>query len=432
MAGAPTISLRQVSAVALGNALEFFDFLSYAFFAVYIGRTFFPSADSTASLLASLATFGAGFLTRPIGALVLGRLGDRIGRKPTMIFSFATMGVAMLGIALTPSYAAIGITAPILVIIFRLIQGFALGGEVGSSTTFLVEAAPADRRGLYVSLQKVGQDAAFLVAGLLGFGLSYFLSDGQLSSWGWRVVFVVGALTVPLGLVLRRSLPETLEHAGDGQPAVPVRSYLRLAVLATLILAPLSVATYLLSYLTTYAIQTLKMPATLAFGAPIALGICGMIFDPVSGWLSDRIGRKPVMIVPWAALLVIVVPAFYALDHYRTAGFLWLFAGLLQVLTTAAVTSAIVLLTESLPKAVRCGGVAIVYALATSVFGGSSQFVVTWLIRATGSPLALAWYMLATGLVGLVAMILVAESVPARRPLQTGPAREMAGAGENA
>jgi len=153
MADARTISLRQVSAVALGNALEFFDFLSYAFFAVYIGRAFFPSADSTASLLASLATFGAGFLTRPIGAIVLGRLGDRIGRKPTMIFSFATMGVAMLGIALTPSYGTIGIAAPILVILFRLIQGFALGGEVGSSTSFLVEAAPVDRRELVDRVQ---------------------------------------------------------------------------------------------------------------------------------------------------------------------------------------------------------------------------------------------------------------------------------------
>ena len=410
MANAPTISIRQVCAVALGNALEFFDFLSYAFFAVYIGRTFFPSADSTASLLASLATFGAGFLTRPIGAIVLGRLGDRIGRKPTMIFSFATMGIAMLGIALTPSYGAIGIAAPILVITFRLVQGFALGGEVGSSTTFLVEAAPADRRGLYVSLQKVGQDAAFFVAGLLGFVLSSLLTDAQLSNWGWRVVFVVGALTVPLGLILRRSLPETLDHAGDGQPPVPVRSYLRLAVLAALILAPLSVATYLLSYLTTYAIQTLKMPATLAFGAPIALGLCGMLCDPVSGWLSDRIGRKKVMIWPWAILLLIVVPAFYALEHYRTAAVLWTLAGLLQVLTTAAVTAAIVLLTESLPKAVRCGGVAIVYALAVTLFGGSSQFVVTWLMEVTGNALAPAWYLLATGLVGLVAMILIAES----------------------
>lgn len=411
-----TITLRQVSAVALGNALEFFDFLSYAFFAVYIGRAFFPSADSTTSLLASLATFGAGFLTRPIGAIVLGRLGDRIGRKPTMIFSFATMGVAMLGIALTPPYATIGIAAPILVILFRLIQGFALGGEVGSSTSFLVEAAPIDRRGLYVSLQKVGQDAAFLVSGLLGFGLSSFLTDAQLGSWGWRVVFGVGALTVPLGLVLRRSLPETLEHSEGAEASVPVKSYFRLAVLATLILAALSVATYLLSYLTTYAIQTLKMPPALAFGAPIALGICGMAFDPISGWLSDRFGRKPVMIVPWALLLVMVVPGFYALEHYRSAGVLWALAGALQVLTTAAVTSAIVLLTESLPKSVRCGGVAIVYALAVSIFGGSSQFVVTWLMDITGNALAPAWYLLATGGVGMIAMLLVHESAPRKSP----------------
>ncbi len=411
---ASRVSLRQIAAVALGNALEFFDFLSYAFFAVYIGRTFFPSQDSTTSLLASLATFGAGFLTRPIGAVVLGRLGDRIGRKPTMIFSFAAMGLSMLGIAATPSYAVIGLAAPTLVIFFRLLQGFALGGEVGSSTSFLVEAAPTHRRGLFVSLQRFGQDVGVLAAGLIGFALSSSLTDAQLTSWGWRLIFVFGALTVPLGLALRRSLPETLERCDDVS-TVPLRAYARLAVLGILILASLSMATYTLNYLTTYAIGTLSMPASVAFGAPIVLGLVGMLCDPIGGWLSDRFGRKPVMIVPWTILLVAIFPAFEALNHYRTPAALWMVAGFLQMLTATAATALIVIVAEALPHRVRCAGLAVIYAVAVSIFGGSTQFVVTWLISITDNPLAPAWYLIAAGVVSLGAMMLIAETAPAKR-----------------
>ena len=186
---APTgLPARHVVAVALGNAIEFYDFVTYAFFAAQIGRAFFPSDTPGTSLLASLATFGAGFLTRPLGAFVLGRLGDRIGRKPAMIASFTLIGIGVTGLPLIPSYASIGIAAPILAICFRLIQGFALGGEVGPSTAFLMEAAPPLRRGLYISLQATSADVAVMVAGVVGVGLASALDPAALNSWGWREI----------------------------------------------------------------------------------------------------------------------------------------------------------------------------------------------------------------------------------------------------
>ena len=192
-APAATVKPLHILAVVTGNALEFYDFVTYSFFAVYIGRTFFPESLTRYSLLASLATFGVGFVMRPVGAFVIGRMGDRIGRKPAMLLSFSLMGIGIAGLALTPSYARIGLAAPVLVVIFRLVQGFALGGEVGPTTAFLIEAAPPERRGLYASLQYTTQDFAVLVAGLVGLGLANTLSEQALQDWGWRAALLVAS-----------------------------------------------------------------------------------------------------------------------------------------------------------------------------------------------------------------------------------------------
>ena len=272
--------IRHVAAVVVGNALEFYDFLTYSYFAVYIGKVFFPSKDPTSSLLLSLATFGVGFLTRPVGAIVIGAMGDRIGRKPAMVFSFSLMGVAIVGLALTPSYAAIGAAAPALVILFRLLQGFALGGEVGPTTAYMIEAAPPSRRGFYASMQYTSQDFAAMMAGLAGALLASRLSDQQLQDWGWRAAMLLGACIVPFGLMLRKSLPETLHAAedavlapdtGDGVsvPRVKLKPYTKLILLGLIMLASGTIASYVLSYMTTYALATLKMTATVAFGATI-------------------------------------------------------------------------------------------------------------------------------------------------------------------
>ncbi len=408
------VPARHIAAVVSGNALEFYDFLTYAFFAVYIGRAFFPDTDPTVSLLASLGTFGVGFVTRPIGGFVIGRMGDRIGRKPAMIFSFTLMGVAIIGLALTPPYAMIGIAAPGLVIFFRLVQGFALGGEVGPTTAFLLEAAPAGQRGFYTAFQAWTQDLSVLVSGLVGFGLASVLSEQQLEDFGWRIALLIGSIIVPVGLLLRRSLPETFARSGT-QEVTPLRPHVRVAVLGLMLLASATIGAYVGSYMTTYAINTLHMQANIAFAATIVVGLSGVCLDLISGTLSDRIGRKRVMIGSGVLLLVTILPAFYVIDHYRTPQTLLGATAVLAGLAAVYGVPIIIWLTESLPASIRSGGVAVVYAVAIATFGGSTQFVITWLIDKTGNPLAPAWYWMVAMVVGLVAVAAARESAPLGR-----------------
>jgi MHS family citrate/tricarballylate:H+ symporter-like MFS transporter len=204
-AAKPSLSKSQVAAVSAGNALEFYDFLTYTFFAVQIGEALFPGSGD-ARLLLSLATFGVGFVTRPLGGFVIGRIADRRGRKPAMILSFSMMGIAIVGLALTPSYAMIGMAAPVIAVLFRMLQGFALGGEVGPNTAFLVEAAPPDKRGFYVSLQFATQNFSILIAGSVGLLLSSALSASALVSWVWRGALLFCALIVPFSIAIRLML----------------------------------------------------------------------------------------------------------------------------------------------------------------------------------------------------------------------------------
>jgi MFS transporter, MHS family, citrate/tricarballylate:H+ symporter len=408
-----SIPARYVAAVVAGNALEFYDFLTYAFFAVYIGKAFFPSSTPSASLLASLGTFGVGFVTRPIGSFVIGRMGDRVGRKPAMILTFSLMGVAITGLALTPPHSMIGIAAPILVIFFRMLQGFALGGEVGPTTAFLLEAAPPDRRGFYTAFQAWTQHLSVLLSGLVGFALANILSERQLQDYGWRVAFLIGAVIVPFGLLVRRSLPETLHSTGHtGRERVPLRPYIPVAVIGVLLLGSGTIGTYITNYMTTYAIVTLHMSAKVAFAPTVVVGFCGVAFDLVSGALSDRFGRKPVMLIPGVLLLVCILPAFQVISHFRTMATLVGATAVLSILLDLSVCPMVTWLTESLPSSIRSGGVAVVYALAIATFGGSTQYTVTWLTKATGNPLAPAWYWTGAAIVGLAAMFAARESAP--------------------
>jgi MFS family permease len=215
----PASRALQVAAVAAGNALEFYDFIIYSTFAIFIGRAYFPSGGPVVSLLLALATFGIGFVTRPIGGVVLGRIGDRIGRKPAMLIAFALMAVGTLAVTFTPTWRQIGIAAPIIVIIARLIQGFALGGEYGPSTAYLVESAEPGRRGLIGSMQGVGQNLAALTAALVALSLSLALSKADLQAWGWRAAFGLGLLIVPFGLIVRRRIEETAPAREQGPAA---------------------------------------------------------------------------------------------------------------------------------------------------------------------------------------------------------------------
>jgi MHS family citrate/tricarballylate:H+ symporter-like MFS transporter len=270
--GVPALRWSHIAAVTVGNALEFYDFLIYAFFSIQIGHAFFPVQNAYGSLMLSLATFGAGFLTRPLGAFVIGNYSDRAGRKPAMMLCFVLIGFAIVCTALIPSYARIGIAAPILAIAARMIQGFSLGGEVGSNTAYLLEAAPVSKRGLIVSWQNASQYVALIAGGLVGVVLTAVLPPAALDTYGWRIAFLLGAVTVPFGFWLRTNLPEALpvRQAAEISVAQQSRSrqaYLhrRLFALSVVVLGSCTIATYIGSYMVTYTQATLHLPARAGF-----------------------------------------------------------------------------------------------------------------------------------------------------------------------
>jgi MFS family permease len=413
----PHVSRWQISAAVAGNALEFYDFTTYALFATQIGRVFFPVHTAFENLMLSLLIFGVGFIGRPVGAIVIGAFGDRAGRRPAMLLSFILMGLGLLGLVLTPSYAQIGPLAPVLLVAFRLVQGFALGGEVGPTTAFLIEAAPPNQRGLIGAWQSASQSIASLTGATVGLALSKLLSGPQVESFGWRIAFALGLVVLPFGLILRRSLPETLHRPEATQAIHPTShgafSHARPILLGLGMIMSFTTSTYVLLYMTTYASQTLHMSPAASFGAAVANGASGLTFALLGGALSDRFGRKPVMIISRSLFLLATFPAFVLMVRNHDALTLIACTGLLSALSSTSVGVALVALTESLRKDVRSTGLAVVYALGVAVFGGAAQPYVTWLIKASGSPLAPGLYMMAAAGVGILAMSLMKESRPA-------------------
>ena len=406
---------KAVAAVVLGNALEFYDFLTYSFFAKQIGDAFFPSGTPTGSLLSSLLVFWVGFITRPIGAVLLGAYADKAGRKPAMLVTIALMAAGMLILAATPTFATIGWAAPVIVVIGRLIQGFALGGEVGPSTTYLVEAASAGRRALMASWQLASQGVAQLFAGGIGVVLAYSLSTQAMHDWGWRIPFVVGVLIVPVGLVIRDRLPETAE--AEGAPA-SVREVLtnlshghaRLLLAGFLMIMASTIATYAGINMPTFASATLGLSLKIASEVTVALGVTSVVFSLVGGWAADRWGRRPMMVYPRLLVGLAAVPAFVWVVHAPSATSIITVTVALSILTNIASAGSIVGIPEALPRAVRSAGLSIAYALAVTIFGGSTQWVINKLIAVTGDKLAPAYYLAFAGLVGAAAALMMPET----------------------
>jgi MFS family permease len=423
-AGVQTLSGRATLGATIGNMLEFYDFVTYSFFAIQIGRTFFPSHSQFASLMLSLATFGAGFVTRPIGALVIGAYSDRVGRRPAMILSFTMMGSAIIVLALTPSYDAIGITAPILVIVARLVQGFSLGGEVGPTTAYLMEAAAAGKRGLAVSWQPASQQVAATAGALVGVVLSQAMTSEALDSYGWRIAFLIGAITLPFGLWIRTRMPETLHRREIGTAVKQttcnsrgaIHANARVMILGLLILASGTIITYVTQYMTTYAQNTLHVATDLAFATTVVSNGIGIVAALYGGWLADRAGRWPVMVWPQLAALLLTYPVFLWIVDTRSAFAFLGGLGILSLVGTIPYSAFYVAFAEGLPKNIRGGAFATIYAVAIATFGGTAQLIVTWLIHATSNALAPAWYMMFASATGLVAMIMMRETAPAKLP----------------
>ncbi len=412
----PELSAKAVAAVVLGNALEFYDFTLYAFFAVPIGEAFFPAKDPTSSLLASLALFGIGYVMRPLGGLVIGALADRAGRKPAMVLTIALMALGMLTLALTPGTATLGWVAQAIVIAGRLIQGLALGGEVGPSTAYLLEAAPQGRRGFTASWQIASQGCAALFAGLVASGLSLVLGEAAMAQWGWRIMVLLGLSVVPVGLIIRRHLPETggpkAEVVGSTAALLGrlIGDHGRLLLLSFLVIAASTVSNAVGTNMPVYAKSTLGLTETVSTAVPIALGLASVLFPLLGGWLADRHGRRPLMIWPRALIALLAVPAFAALAHHPTAIAVYALTFLMSALSSVNAAAIIVMIPESLPRSVRSAGLSIVYALAVSLFGGSTNYIVNKLVVATGDKLMPAYYLAAFSVLGTIAALLLPET----------------------
>ncbi|GJD55775.1 MFS transporter [Methylobacterium dankookense] len=409
---------KAVGAVVLGNALEFYDFTVYAFFAKPIGEAFFPDADASHSLLASLALFGIGYVMRPIGGALIGAFADRAGRKPAMLLTIGLMAIGMLMLAACPGYAQIGGWAQAIVVAGRLIQGLALGGEVGPSTAYLLEAAPPAHRGFVASWQIASQGCAALFAGLLATALALVVGDATMSAWGWRAMFLVGLAVVPVGLVIRSHLPETAGADADPGAAASTTAVIRrllrdhghLLGLTFLVITASTVSNAVGTNMPVYAGATLGLSETAATAVPIALGLASVAFPLLGGFLADRFGRRPVMIWPRALILVLAVPAFAWLLRAPGPAAVYAVTFLLSALSSINAAAIIVGIPESLPRSVRSAGLSIVYALAVSLFGGSTNYVINWLIAATGDRMAPAYYLAAFSLVGTLAALMLRET----------------------
>jgi MHS family proline/betaine transporter-like MFS transporter len=411
-----------IAAAVIGNWLEFFDFTVYGFFAVIIGRLFFPSVDPTTSLLLSVATFAAGFITRPLGSVLLGVYADRKGRKGALNVTIMLMAASTGLIAITPTYAQIGLAAPLLIVFARLVQGFSQGGEFGAATSALLEQGGGARRGFRASWQLATQGGAALMGAGIAALLAAVLSKEALESWGWRVPFMIGVLIAPVGIFLRRRLADDASSAHShgierGVLHELFTGHLRTLVLITLTVMGGTVSTYILTfYMPTYAIHTLGMPMSLSMLVGVASGCVVLIMCPVFGALSDRIGsRKLPILFGRGVLALLLFPAFMMMAHFPRLSVIMPLTSLMLVFYSMGSASEFALMCESFPRRVRATGISIAYALSVCVFGGTAQLVATWLVRQTGSKLAPAGYVATCVVVSMIAVSMLRET--AKKPI---------------
>ena len=393
-----------IIAASLGNALEFYEILVYGYFALTISKVFFPNSDPAVSLLVTYGTFGVSFLARPVGAIFLGAYGDRVGRKRALTLSILLMTVGTAVMTIMPGYGAIGIAAPILVILARLLQGFSVGGEFASATSFLVEHRP-DRAGFFASWQWASQG----LAGVIGTGfavlLTSTLSAADLQAWGWRVPFAFGLLVGPIGLYIRRHLDETPVFLQTGAARSPVRDIfardwdrLLLGIGAVVISTS---AQYMLVYFPTYAIRELGMPATVSFLAAVLAATLQTVVVPFVGMWSDKVGQTRIMIGACVLFISTAYPSFALLAAGRSMGLLILALCWITFLKSLYSGALAAMLAAVFPSASRVTGMALSYNIGVTIFGGVAPFYAQSLIGLTGDKLAPSYYVVSNGVTKL-------------------------------
>jgi len=402
----PTLT-RIIVAASLGNAMEWFDFLVYGYFAVTISKVFFPNENETASLLLTLGTFGAAYVVRPVGAIVIGAYTDRYGRRAGLTLSILLMVIGTTMTAVTPGYATIGLAAPILILLARLTQGFSVGGEFGSAVTFLAEQT-ASRKGFVASWQWASTGITGFLASGFGLALSSILSAEQLTEWGWRVPFLFGILVGPVGVYIRRRLDETPEYVEIEPARTPVRDMLRAypieALLAVGVSAISNSSAYIILYIPTYAMKELHLPQATGFTATLVGAVILGIASPFAGHLSDKFGRGGILAGTAWLFLLTTYPLFFLMVAFPSLATAIFAAGWLSLVKAGYSGVLPSQLSELFPTQVRGIGVSLSFAIAVTIFGGFTPFVATWLIAMTGNSLSPSFYIMLTAAVSLVAL----------------------------
>ncbi|MGH8781284.1 MFS transporter [Paraburkholderia sp.] len=413
---------KVIVATALVGGLEIFDFTIFGFFAATIGEQFFPSTDPMTSLLLAAGTFGVGFFMRPLGAISIGAYADRVGRRTAMTTTCWLMALGTAAIGFCPPFSAIGLAAPVIVVLARAVQGFAAGGELGAGASYLLEAGPVLRRGFRVSWQLAGQASAALLGAMLGVLLTSTLSPANLASWGWRIPFIVGLLVAPLAIYVRRQLREIplpaathatgATHVRHRAPLVELwRDHRSTLILATLTMIWHTVTVYVVVYyMPSYLMRVMHLPAAVGFRSAALSALLLAIVSPVSGLLADRLRRrKPLVLATSGATALFVVPVFMMITRAQGTLPLLLGVGAICVLVALGTSVNLLLVLEALPARVRASGLATSMAVAVALFGGTAQFVVTALIKWTGNPLSAAWYVALACATSFCAFVLFRE-----------------------
>jgi len=400
--------------VSLGNFLEMYDFMVFGYYAAAIGRAFFPTQNEYASLMLSFMTFGTGYLMRPLGAVVLGAYIDHHGRRKGLLLTLLLMAVGTLSIGVMPGYARIGLFAPLLIVAGRLLQGLSAGVEVGGASVYLSEIATPGRKGFFVAWQSGSQQIAVVFAAILGLILSSKLRPEQMAGWGWRVPLLIGSMLIPFLLLLRRSLAETDDfkarkrHPHTGEIWRSMVTNWRLVILGMMLTLTTTVTFYLITaYMPTYGTSVLHLSAAASMLVTLCVGVSNLCWLPLMGALSDRLGRRPLlllfsaiaMLTPYPVLLWLVgMPSFERL----LAAALWL-----SMIFGSYNGAMVVFLTEIMPADVRVSGFSVSYSLATGIFGGFTPAVSTWLIHETGNAAMPGLWMAFAGLMSLTATLVL-------------------------
>ena len=419
-------SKKSILAAVIGNALEWYDFLAFAFMTPIVAKLFFPNnpADpdnNINQILLTTAVFGVGFFMRPVGGIVLGLYGDRKGRKAAMVMVTGLMAVAIALITFAPTYTAVGIAAPLFIVLARLLQGFAAGGEFGTSTALLIEMAPPGKRGFYGSWQMTGQMVALLLGAAAGTLITEIFTQQQLMDWAWRLPFAFGLLIVPVAIYIRRHVeePEAFKQMKAAQATGQVRqatlgemlrNHRRETLVGMGLVVTLTVSIYItFTYLTTFSTVTLKLPLRDTFLVQMASAVFMIVLMPLMGAWSDRIGRRPLMIGSLIGYLLVLYPAYAWLTAEPSITRLLVAQLAICVFVSVYFGVFSTVIAELFPANVRSLGMSLAYNIAVMIFGGFAQFIVTWLIRATGSPMAPAYYVMFGVTVGLIAAFFIRD-----------------------